>query len=137
MVNIGNDWDEILKDEWEKPYYKALREFLKSEYSQGEVYPDMYNIFASLSATSYKNCRAVIIGQDPYHEPGQAHGLCFSVKPGTPLPPSLRNIYAEMQSDLGRCFDAQQRAYGAPRRRCQPQGQGLGRVYRPRYPRTR
>lgn len=101
MVNIGNDWDEILKDEWEKPYYKALREFLKSEYSQGEVYPDMYNIFASLSATSYKNCRAVIIGQDPYHEPGQAHGLCFSVKPGTPLPPSLRNIYAEMESDLG------------------------------------
>lgn len=101
MVNLGNDWDEILKDEWQKPYYKDLRKFLKYEYSHYEIYPDMHNIFNALKYTSYENCRAVIIGQDPYHEPGQAHGLCFSVMPGTPLPPSLRNIYTELQNDLG------------------------------------
>lgn len=101
MVNIGNDWDEILKDEWQKPYYKQLRQFLKSEYSKYEIYPDMYDIFNALKYTSYKDCKAVIIGQDPYHEPGQAHGLCFSVKPGIPLPPSLKNIYKELQDDLG------------------------------------
>ncbi len=101
MVCIGNDWDELLADEWQKPYYTELRNFLKSEYSSREIYPDMYNIFNALKYTSYKDCRAVIIGQDPYHEPGQAHGLCFSVLPGTPLPPSLKNIYAELQSDLG------------------------------------
>ncbi len=101
MVHIGNDWDEILADEWQKPYYIKLREFLKSEYSSREIYPDMYNIFNALKYTSYKDCRAVIIGQDPYHEPGQAHGLCFSVMPGTPLPPSLKNIYTELKNDLG------------------------------------
>lgn len=101
MVNIGNDWDDILKDEWEKPYYKQLRQFLKSEYSKYEIYPNMYDIFNALKYTSFKDCKAVIIGQDPYHEPGQAHGLCFSVKPGIPLPPSLKNIYKELESDLG------------------------------------
>ncbi len=101
MVRFNNDWDEILKDEWEKPYYKDLRAFLKSEYSSHEVYPDMYDIFNALKYTSFQDCRAVIIGQDPYHEPGQAHGLCFSVRPGTPLPPSLKNIYTELYSDLG------------------------------------
>ena len=101
MVNIGNDWDEILRDEWQKPYYLELRQFLKEEYSKGTVYPDMHDIFNALRYTSFENCRAVIIGQDPYHEPGQAHGLCFSVRPGVPLPPSLRNIYTEMESDLG------------------------------------
>ncbi len=101
MVNLGNDWDEILKDEWEKPYYKELRQFLKKEYSSYEIYPDMHDIFNALKYTSYKDCKAVIIGQDPYHEPGQAHGLCFSVKPGIPLPPSLKNIYKELESDLG------------------------------------
>lgn len=101
MVKLGNDWDEILKDEWEKPYYKELRHFLKKEYSTYEIYPDMHDIFNALKYTSYKDCKAVIIGQDPYHEPGQAHGLCFSVKPGVPLPPSLKNIYKEMESDLG------------------------------------
>ncbi len=101
MVNLGNDWDEILKDEWEKPYYKELRQFLKNEYRSYEIYPDMHDIFNALKYTSYKDCRAVIIGQDPYHEPGQAHGLCFSVKPGIPLPPSLKNIYKELYSDLG------------------------------------
>ena len=101
MVNLGNDWDEILKDEWEKPYYKELRQFLKKEYSSYEIYPDMHDIFNALKYTSYKDCKAVIIGQDPYHEPGQAHGLCFSVKPGIPLPPSLKNIYKELENDLG------------------------------------
>lgn len=101
MVKIGNDWDEILADEWEKPYYKELRSFLKAEYSSREVYPDMYDIFNALRYTSFADCRVCIIGQDPYHEPGQAHGLCFSVREPTPLPPSLKNIYAELESDLG------------------------------------
>ncbi|MBQ3136530.1 MAG: uracil-DNA glycosylase [Clostridia bacterium] len=101
MVKLGNDWDEILKEEWEKPYYKQLRQFLKKEYSSYDVYPDMYDIFNALRYTSFADCKAVIIGQDPYHEPGQAHGLCFSVKPGVPLPPSLKNIYKELESDLG------------------------------------
>ena len=101
MVNLGNDWDEILKDEWKKPYYKQLRQFLKKEYSSYEIYPDMHDIFNALRYTSFADCKAVIIGQDPYHEPGQAHGLCFSVKPGVPLPPSLKNIYKELESDLG------------------------------------
>ncbi|MBR5437987.1 MAG: uracil-DNA glycosylase, partial [Clostridia bacterium] len=79
MVNLGNDWDEILKDEWKKPYYKQLRQFLKKEYSSYEIYPDMHDIFNALRYTSFADCKAVIIGQDPYHEPGQAHGLCFSV----------------------------------------------------------
>ncbi len=101
MVKLDNDWDEILKDEWEKPYYKQLRQFLKKEYSTYQIYPDMYDIFNALKYTSFADCKAVIIGQDPYHEPGQAHGLCFSVKPGVPLPPSLKNIYKELESDLG------------------------------------
>lgn len=100
MVKLGNDWDEILKDEWEKPYYKQLRQFLKKEYSTYQIYPDMHDIFNALKYTSFADCKAVIIGQDPYHEPGQAHGLCFSVKPGVPLPPSLKNIYKELESDL-------------------------------------
>lgn len=101
MVNIGNEWDEILKGEFEKEYYLKLREFLKYEYSHYDVYPNMYDIFNSLKYTSYNSVKAVILGQDPYHEPGQAHGLCFSVKKGTPLPPSLQNIYKELYSDLG------------------------------------
>lgn len=101
MVNIGNSWDAILSDEWTKPYYLKLREFLKYEYSHYEIYPDMYNIFNSLKLTPFENVRAVIIGQDPYHEPGQAHGLCFSVREGTELPPSLQNIYKEISDELG------------------------------------
>ncbi len=101
MVNIGNDWDEILKDEWEKPYYKKLRAFLKNEYSAHTVFPDMYDIFNALKYTSYKDTRVVIIGQDPYHEIGQAHGLCFSVKKGVESPPSLKNIFKELNDDLG------------------------------------
>lgn len=102
MVNIGNDWDAILADEWEKPYYKQLRAFLKSEYSTHTVYPHMNDIFNALRYTSYADTRAVIIGQDPYHGPGQAHGLCFSVKKGVPPPPSLVNIFKELNSDIGK-----------------------------------
>lgn len=101
MVKLGNDWDGILADEWEKPYYKALHEFLKKEYSSTRVYPDMYDIFNALKYTSFADTKAVIIGQDPYHGPGQAHGLCFSVKKGVTLPPSLVNIYKEISDDLG------------------------------------
>ena len=101
MVNIGNCWDDVLKGEFEKEYYLSLREFLKYEYSHSPIYPNMYDIFNSLKYTPYDKVKAVILGQDPYHQPGQAHGLCFSVKKGTPLPPSLQNIYKELQSDLG------------------------------------
>ncbi len=102
MVNIGNDWDEILKDEWEKPYYKALREFLKVEYKTQKIYPQMNDIFNALKMTSFEDTKVVIIGQDPYHGEGQAHGLCFSVNPGVTPPPSLKNIFKEQFSDIGR-----------------------------------
>ena len=101
MVHIGNSWDEVLKGEFDQEYYLKLREFLKSEYSTRIIYPDMYDIFNALKFTPYEKVRAVILGQDPYHEPGQAHGLCFSVKKGVQPPPSLMNIYKEMQADLG------------------------------------
>lgn len=101
MVQLGNDWDEILKDEWKKPYYIILRNFLKEEYKTKTIYPDKYDIFNALKYTSFGDVKAVIIGQDPYHGPGQAHGLCFSVKKGVDVPPSLQNIYKELYSDLG------------------------------------
>lgn len=101
MVNIGNDWDEILKSEWSKPYYGELREFLKEEYRTKRIYPPMNDIFNALKYTSYSDTRVVIIGQDPYHGYGQAHGLCFSVKKGVEPPPSLKNIFKEIKSDLG------------------------------------
>lgn len=100
MVNIGNSWDEKLKGEFDKEYYLKLREFLKTEYSNHVVYPDMHDIFNSLKAASYEDIKVVIIGQDPYHEPGQAHGMAFSVKPGIEAPPSLKNIYKELASDI-------------------------------------
>ena len=102
MVHIGNDWDNILADEWEKPYYKKLRDFLKQEYSNQVIYPDMHDIFNALKYTSYEDTKVVIIGQDPYHGVGQAHGLCFSVKQGITPPPSLKNIYKELYSDVGK-----------------------------------
>lgn len=101
MVHLGNDWDNILADEFEKPYYLRLREFLKGEYSSRRVYPDMNDIFNSLKSSSFEKTKVVIIGQDPYHAYGQAHGMCFSVKKGTPPPPSLKNIFKELQSDVG------------------------------------
>lgn len=101
MVHIGNSWDNILAEEFKKEYYLNLREFLKREYAQFHVYPNMYDIFNSLKYTAYEDVKAVIIGQDPYHGPGQAHGLCFSVKAGVMPPPSLQNIFKEMKADLG------------------------------------
>lgn len=101
MLSLGNDWDELLADEWQKPYYLKLHDFLKSEYSTARIYPDMYDIYNALKYTSFADTRVVIIGQDPYHGPGQAHGLCFSVKKGVALPPSLVNIYKEITDDLG------------------------------------
>lgn len=101
MVNLGNDWDNILADEWQKPYYLELRKFLKQEYSTGTVYPNMNDIFNALKLTSFEDTKVVIIGQDPYHGFGQAHGLCFSVKKGVVPPPSLKNIYKELHSDIG------------------------------------
>ena len=101
MVNIGNDWDRILDGEFDKPYYRKLRAFLKSEYASRVIFPDMNDIFNALRYTSFENTRVVILGQDPYHEIGQAHGLCFSVKKGVQPPPSLQNIYKEIKSDIG------------------------------------
>ncbi len=101
MVNLGNDWDELLADEFKKDYYLKIRGILKQEYATRTIYPDMYDIFNALKYTPYSKVKAVILGQDPYHEPGQAHGLCFSVKEGTPQPPSLVNIFKEMKSELG------------------------------------
>lgn len=101
MVNIGNSWDQVLQGEFDKDYYLKLREFLKKEYSTREIYPNMYHIFNALKFTPYEKVKAVILGQDPYHQPGQAHGLCFSVQKGVQPPPSLVNIFKELQSDLG------------------------------------
>lgn len=101
MVLLGNDWDEILKEEFEKEYYLNLREFLKTEYSARKIYPPMHDIYNALRYTSYKDTRVVILGQDPYHGEGQAHGLCFSVKPGVKFPPSLQNIFKELNTEYG------------------------------------
>ena len=99
MVKLGNDWDEILSYEFEKPYYLELREFLKEEYRTKTIYPNMNNIFEALKRTSYKDTKVLILGQDPYHGENQAHGLAFSVQPNVAIPPSLLNIYKELQSD--------------------------------------
>lgn len=100
-VNIGNDWDNLLKDEREKPYYKKLRKILIQEYRNYNIYPDMYDIFNALKYVSYDDVKVVILGQDPYHGRGQAHGFSFSVKDKVPIPPSLLNIYKELHDDLG------------------------------------
>ncbi|MEQ8156945.1 MAG: uracil-DNA glycosylase [Clostridiaceae bacterium] len=102
-VNIKNSWQKFLQDEFSKEYYLNLRQFLIMEYKNSTVYPAMDDIFNSLNYTSYEDVKVVILGQDPYHGPGQAHGLSFSVKPGTKLPPSLVNIYKELKDDLG-CY---------------------------------
>ena len=102
-INITNDWMELLNSQFEMDYYKDLRAFLLEEYGSGAVYPDKYDIFNALNYTAYKDVKVVILGQDPYHGPNQAHGLSFSVKPGVPAPPSLVNIYKELRDDLG-CY---------------------------------
>ena len=101
MVNLGNDWDKLLKEEFNKPYYLALRQFLIEEYRTQVIYPPKEDLFNALKATSYQDTKVVILGQDPYHGLGQAHGMAFSVNPGIAIPPSLRNIYKELQDSLG------------------------------------
>lgn len=101
MVNIGNEWDSLLAEEFKKDYYLRLRSILANEYKTQTIYPNMYDIFNALKYTSYSDVKAVILGQDPYHGPGQAHGLCFSVKKGVEAPPSLKNIFKEIKDELG------------------------------------
>ena len=96
-----NDWEDLLADELQKTYYQDLRKFLIGEYRTQKIYPDMFDIFNALHFTSYADTKVVILGQDPYHELGQAHGLSFSVLPDVPPPPSLVNIFKELQTDLG------------------------------------
>ena len=98
---IGNKWDELLADEWLKPYYQELRSLLIEEYREETVYPPAEDIYNALRLTDYDDVKVVILGQDPYHEPGQAHGLAFSVREGTAFPPSLVNILKELNDDLG------------------------------------
>ena len=101
MIALGGGWDEALAPLFSDQRYLKIREFLKKEYSTHVVYPDMYDLYNCFRFTPIDQVKAVILGQDPYHEPGQAHGLCFSVKKGVPLPPSLQNIFKELKSDLG------------------------------------
>ncbi|TFI73263.1 uracil-DNA glycosylase [Carnobacterium divergens] len=98
---IHNEWQEVLKDEFEAPYYQQLRQFLKKEYQEQVVFPEMNHIWEAFEWTPYDKVKVVILGQDPYHGPNQAHGLSFSVQPTIKTPPSLVNIYKELQSDLG------------------------------------
>jgi uracil-DNA glycosylase len=100
-VKIGNDWDICLEGEFEKEYYLKLREFLKREYATTAIYPDMFDIFNALKMTAFGDVKVVILGQDPYINPGEAHGLSFSVKPEIRIPPSLMNVYKELNTDLG------------------------------------
>ena len=103
MVQLHNSWDQLLKEEFEKEYYLRLRAFLKQEYQSKRIFPHMNHIFDALKTTDYGDVKAVILGQDPYHGPGQAHGFAFSVQPQVPPPPSLQNIFEELRTDLG-CF---------------------------------
>lgn len=100
MIKISAEWDKILAPEFESQSYKSLREFLKTEYSTKTVYPSMYDIFNGLKLTQLKDIKVVILGQDPYHEEGQAMGLAFSVPKGVQKPPSLKNIYKEIENEL-------------------------------------
>lgn len=101
MIKLDNDWDDLLEAEFAQPYYQNLRQFLKQEYRSKTIYPNMHDIFNALKLTPYHKVKAVIVGQDPYINPGEAHGLSFSVQPGIKTPPSLANIYKELQADLG------------------------------------
>ena len=101
MQIFKNDWAQYLDGELEEPYYRQLRQFLIGEYRSRTIFPDMYSIFNALHYTPYSSTKVVILGQDPYHERGQAHGLSFSVQPGVEPPPSLVNIFKELQTDLG------------------------------------
>lgn len=98
---FSNDWQEVVGEEFGKPYYLELREFLKEQYETETVYPPKDEIWSAFEHTAYNDVKVVILGQDPYHGPGQAHGLSFSVKPGVKIPPSLRNMFKEMKEDIG------------------------------------
>ena len=100
-IVLKNDWADRLQAEFEQPYYKQIRSFLAEQYQTRTIYPNMHHIFNALHYTPYADTRVVILGQDPYHGPNQAHGLSFSVQPGVRIPPSLQNIYKELESDLG------------------------------------
>lgn len=102
MTNLHNDWDGLLAAETEKPYMNELRCFLKEEYHTHRIYPPMREMFTALQLTPYHAVKAVIIGQDPYHQPGQAMGMSFSVRDGVRIPPSLHNIYREIEETTGR-----------------------------------
>lgn len=104
MIELGGGWDELLAPLFADERYKKIREFLKNEYSNYTVYPDMYDLFNCFRFTPFSKVRVVLLGQDPYHNEGQAHGLCFSVKDGIPKPPSLENMLKELKDDLG--YDA-------------------------------
>ncbi|MFI3331451.1 MAG: uracil-DNA glycosylase [Rikenellaceae bacterium] len=99
--NLDNSWRELLKEEFEKPYFKSLESFLESEYENYTVYPKRENLFRALNLCPLDSVKVVIIGQDPYHNVGQANGLCFSVNEGVDFPPSLRNIFKEIRDDVG------------------------------------
>lgn len=101
MKFFNNGWDEVLEDEFEKPYFKELLEKVDEEYSKYKIYPPRGKIFSALTHCDIKDVKVVILGQDPYHEEGQAHGMCFSVMPGVDIPPSLKNIYKEIQAEYG------------------------------------
>ncbi len=103
MAMISNDWMGAIKEEFSKEYYKKLYQFVREEYATHVVYPPSEELFQAFHLTPLKNVKVVILGQDPYHNEGQAHGLCFSVQPGTQIPPSLVNIYKELNTDLG-CY---------------------------------
>jgi uracil-DNA glycosylase len=98
---FNNDWQEILQEEFEKEYYRTLRKFVAQEYSTKAIFPPIDDVMNAFYTTPYNEVKVVILGQDPYHGPGQAHGMCFSVRPGVPHPPSLRNIFQELKNDLG------------------------------------
>ena len=98
---MTTDWNPLLRDQFDETYWSELMAFVQHERSEHEVYPPHNEVFAALHLTSFANTRVVILGQDPYHGPKQAHGLCFSVRPGVPIPPSLRNIHQELHDDVG------------------------------------
>ena len=95
------DWNPVLRNELDQPYWSELQQFVRAERTRHTVYPSDDEVFAALHLTPLADVKVLILGQDPYHGPGQAHGLCFSVRPGTPVPPSLRNVFTELHDDLG------------------------------------